>query len=312
MSAAASPARDSILAIERALCESVLGAEAPARLLAAALLADGHALIEGPPGVGKTSLAAGLATLIGGDFRRVQFTPDLLPADILGYSIYHQGRGEFDFLPGPVFGNVLLADEINRTSPRIQSALLECMNERQVTVDGKTRPLARPFMVIATQNNLEDAGTFPLPAAQLDRFLVSINVEPPDLATQADIVKLHASSGNAAPVEGMTAPDQIRAAQEETRAIPASDAICEYIARICHATRTRPGMAPGVSPRGSVALLRAAQAVAYLECHSAIFPEDVKFAAPAVLGHRIGAALGGQSSPAPGAVADLLDEVEAP
>ncbi|MEZ5301302.1 MAG: MoxR family ATPase [Verrucomicrobiales bacterium] len=304
-----SGARDAIRAVEGALGESVLASGKAARLLVTALLADGHALIEGAPGIGKTSLAEALALACGGEFRRIQFTPDLLPSDILGYSIFHQGRGEFEFIPGPVFSHFLLADEINRTSPRIQSALLECMNERQVTIDGRTRELGHPFMVVATQNNIDDAGTFPLPLAQLDRFLLSVEMGVPAVADQARIVRLHADKGGAPKPDHAADPEAIRAAQAECRAVKVSDDICSYIARICDATRQRPALAPGASPRASLAILRAAQANAFLGGNPAVYPEDVKAVAPAALRHRIGA--GGTAQVAE-AVGQLLEEVAAP
>ncbi|MBT7983204.1 MAG: AAA domain-containing protein, partial [Akkermansiaceae bacterium] len=184
--------RNELDSIYQRLTRTVIGSEGPAFLMIVGLLSDGHMLIQGAPGIGKTTLAEALAKSIDGSFSRVQFTPDLLSSDLLGYSIYHQGKEVFEFVPGPVFSNVLLADEINRTSPRIQSALLECMNERQVSIDGITRPLSPPFMVIATQNSIHSTGTFALPEPQLDRFLISVNMTLPDRQTQSKILMFHA------------------------------------------------------------------------------------------------------------------------
>ena len=183
--------QDSLQALRATLNESTLGSERAADLLLTALLARGHALVTGPPGIGKTSLASTLATSLGGIFKRLQFTPDLLPSDIIGYNLYHQQSGDFNFIPGPVFSNLLLADEINRASPRTQSALLESMNERQVSVDGETKKLPDPFLVVATQNDTSSTGTFPLPEPQLDRFLLSIPMTLPSEECQLEILKLH-------------------------------------------------------------------------------------------------------------------------
>ncbi len=267
---------------------TVLGAEEPAQLLLVALLANGHVLIQGAPGVGKTTLAHTLASCIDGTFSRIQFTPDLLPADILGYSIYHQGSGQFQFIPGPVFRNIVLADEINRTSPRIQSALLECMNEHQVTVDGVTRKLEAPFMVVATQNNLYASGTFPLPEPQLDRFLLSINMKMPDVATQAMLLQLHAQRAQNPPsIEPILHSDDVRAMQGEVSQVQVNDRVCRYIANFCEEMRRQEGGSVGLSARASIALMRAAQALAYLTGHAAVYPDHVQSVAGSVMSHRI-------------------------
>ncbi len=280
--------KDRIEALYRRLTQTVLGAEGPAQTLLTALLANGHVLIQGAPGIGKTSLAQTLAESIDGTFSRIQFTPDLLPSDIVGYSIYNQATAKFEFIEGPVFRNIVLADEINRTSPRIQSALLECMNEHQVTVDGVTRALAAPFLVIATQNNAYSSGTFPLPEPQLDRFLMSINMTLPDLETQTHILQLHARMGTTAVETGpiLTAAE-IALMQQQVKAIPANDRICHYIAFICESLRKQEGSRGSLSARASIAVLRAAQATAFLAGANAVYPDHVKAVVPAVLSHRL-------------------------
>jgi MoxR-like ATPase len=280
--------KDQLAALYQRLTTTVLGAEMPAQMLITALLAHGHVLIQGAPGIGKTSLAQTLADSISGTFSRIQFTPDLLPSDILGYSIYNQARAQFEFIQGPVFRNIVLADEINRTSPRIQSALLECMNEQQVTVDGVTRPLASPFLVIATQNNMYASGTFPLPEPQLDRFLLSINMSLPDLETQAKILQLHADRASTVsdqtPILGA---NDIAQMQDQVKQVQANDRICRYIALICESLRKQEGSRGSLSARASIALLRAAQASAYLAGVNAVYPDHVKLVAGPVLSHRL-------------------------
>lgn len=273
----------------RHLAETVIGAEEPARMLLTALLADGHVLIEGAPGIGKTTLAHTLATSMGGTFKRVQFTPDLLPSDLLGYNLYRSVKGEFEFIPGPVFANCLLADEINRTSPRVQSALLESMNEGKVTIDGVTRDLPRPFMVIATQNDTHTAGTFPLPEPQLDRFLLSLEMTLPDAERQTEILLSHASRANG----GEPAPDvslsreTILELQSHAARVAVSPAIAKYITALCEALRELAGSSQSVSIRASLAILRAARANAFLESAPAVYPDHVQAIFPAVMRHRI-------------------------
>ena len=256
-------------------------------LLLTALLARGHVLIEGPPGIGKTSLAHTLASSIGGSFKRVQFTPDLLPADLLGYSLYRMDRGDFEFIAGPVFAHCVLADEINRTSPRVQSALLECMNEHQVTLDGVTRALPEPFLVIATQNDADPHGTFPLPEPQLDRFLLSIRMELPPAETQRRILLEHATGTIERPPEALLHPDEILALQEQVRQVALAETIAAYITELCEALRRVAGSDAAVSVRASLAVMQAARAAAFLGQAPAVHPDHVQRVFPAVLRHRL-------------------------
>lgn len=270
------------------LTARVIGAEEAADLLLTALLARGHVLIEGAPGIGKTTLAETLARSIGGEFRRIQFTPDLLPADLLGYNLYRMDRGEFEFIPGPVFAHCVLADEINRTSPRVQSALLECMNESQVTIDGETRPLPEPFLVIATQNDTYATGTFPLPEPQLDRFLLSIPMTLPEASVQRQIVLGHA--GDQLPsndLPPLAAPADLLSLQQAAAAVDVSEAVAAYLVDLCEALRRLAGADHAVSVRASLAVMQAARARAFLEQAAAVHPDHVQALFPFVLRHRL-------------------------
>jgi len=269
------------------LTSAVLGADLAAELLLTGLLADGHVLIQGAPGMGKTSIAKALAASIDCPFTRIQFTPDLLPSDVLGYSIYDQSAGSFVFHRGPLFGNIILADEINRTSPRTQSAFLEAMSERQISVDGTTYSLERPFFVVATENHLSSAGAFPLPDSQLDRFLLSFEMPAPDLATQARIVALHANGEPGAAIRaGMKREDLLRC-QDEVRGVRISDNVAEYVARLCQAVREAKEFVCGASSRAAIALMQAARVQAYLDGRSAVYPDDVKRTMPCCFRHRL-------------------------
>jgi MoxR-like ATPase len=281
--------RQALQLLHQRLSATVLGAEDAATLLLTALLAKGHVLIEGAPGIGKTTLGHTLAASMGGVFKRIQFTPDLLPADLLGYSLYRMDRGEFQFIPGPVFANCVLADEINRTSPRVQSALLESMNEGQVTLDGETRLLPEPFIVIATQNDTYATGTFPLPEPQLDRFLLSIAMTLPAPAVQSRIILAHANgeipvhNGDSA----LVSPAAIRALQTAVTALPVSAAIAEYITSLCQCLRRLAGAEHAVSIRASLAILQAARARAFLDDAPAVYPDHVQAVFSAVMRHRV-------------------------
>lgn len=273
----------------RHLSEIVIGSEEASRLLLTALLGNGHVLIEGAPGIGKTMLAHTLAGSMGGVFKRVQFTPDLLPSDLLGYNLYRSATGGFEFIPGPVFSNCLLADEINRTSPRVQSALLESMNEGRVTIDGLTRELPRPFIVIATQNDTHATGTFPLPEPQLDRFLLSLRMTLPDAGKQTEILLSHAARGAApetTPSFGLDG-ETIIALQKKAAELPVSLAVAQYITALCEALRRLAGSNESVSVRASLAILRAARANAFLESAPAVYPDHVQAVFPSVMRHRI-------------------------
>jgi MoxR-like ATPase len=265
----------------------MVGKQRPIELLLVTLLAEGHVLIEDVPGVAKTMLAKCLAKSIGGAFNRVQFTPDLMPTDITGFNVYDQQSAQFSFRPGPVITHVLLADEINRTIPRTQSSLLECMEERQVTVDDKTHILPRPFFVMATQNPIELEGTFPLPEAQLDRFLLKISLGYPDQDEEMQILKRFQQQDPLNEIGAVTTPEDISRLQKERRDIVVSDPVRRYITDIVLATRDHEAIQFGASPRGSLGLMRAGQALAALRGRDYSLPDDIKELAVPVLGHRI-------------------------
>jgi MoxR-like ATPase len=265
----------------------IVGKKDPVELLMVALLSDGHVLIEDVPGLGKTLVAKSLAKSIGGSFRRVQFTPDLLPSDVTGFNIYNQQACQFDFQPGPVMTHILLADEINRTIPRTQSSLLESMEERQVTVDGKTYPLPHPFFVMATQNPIELEGTFPLPEAQLDRFLLKIRLGYPEKDEEIAILDRFREEDPLLKLEAVAHPEEVAQLQQARRGIHISDPIREYITDIVRATRTHPSLRLGASPRGSLGLMRAGQALAALRERDYVLPDDIKLLVLPVLSHRL-------------------------
>ncbi len=251
------------------------------------LLAEGHLLLEDVPGVGKTSLARSIAATLGMSWNRIQFTPDLLPSDVTGVSVFHQGSSSFEFHPGPVFAHVVLADEINRASPRTQSALLEVMEERTVTVDGITHVVPLPFLVLATQNPIEMDGTFPLPEAQLDRFLMSVSIGYPDLAAEVRVLANSHKGLRVDELEAIGNADDIRRMIAMARSVHVEHPVMEYVVRLVAATRSAPGVRLGASPRGSVGLLRAAQVGAAMDGRTYVAPADVQRLAVPVLAHRI-------------------------
>ena len=273
--------------IEENVSRVIVGKERSIELLLVALLADGHVLIEDIPGLGKTLIAKSLARSIGASFKRVQFTPDLLPGDITGFNVYNQQAGDFTFQPGPVMTHVLLADEINRTIPRTQSSLLESMEERQVTVDGKTYGLPHPFFVMATQNPIELEGTFPLPEAQLDRFLLRIRLGYPGQQDEIAILDRFREKDPLRELEAVATPEQIAGLQESRKRIRVSQPVKEYITTIVNATRESSAFRLGASPRGSLSLMRASQALAALRGRDYVLPDDVKSLAVTVLAHRL-------------------------
>lgn len=304
-----------IAALEENIGKVLIGKKEVIRLSVIALLADGHLLVEDAPGVGKTSLAKSIAQSLHCDFSRLQCTPDMLPSDILGSSIFLPNRGEFEFRKGPIFTNVLLADEINRTTPRTQSALLEAMMEHQVSVDGTTYPLTRPFLVIATQNPHEFEGTYPLPENQLDRFMICTSIGYPDREAERVIFENHRTGE---PVETLTSVldvEQIRELQKQVRTVRIESSIADYILDLVHATRTSHELALGVSTRGALTLYRAIQSLALIEGRDYAIPDDVKRLAIPVLAHRVicnGVVREGQRKRARQIIQQLLDTTLVP
>jgi MoxR-like ATPase len=273
--------------IESALGVAIRGKAEVLRLSLACLLARGHLLIEDVPGVGKTTLAHAMARSVQADFHRIQFTSDMLPSDVVGVTIYNAHSQEFEFKPGPIFTNFLLADEINRATPKTQSALLEAMNELQVTVDGHSYPLAQPFMVIATQNPVEHHGTYPLPESQLDRFLMRIRIGYPDHAAEREILRQGVTS-SAGTVDPVITGLELAALQDAASHVTVDEALSDYILAIVQRTRTHESLSMGVSPRGAQALFRATQALAAVEGRDYATPDDVKRLVLPVFAHRVG------------------------
>jgi MoxR-like ATPase len=257
------------------------------RFAVLALLADGHLLLEDVPGVGKTLLAKAIARSLHCKFSRIQFTPDLLPGDLLGTSVFQQHTGEFHFQPGPVFSEVLLADEINRATPRTQSALLEAMAERQVTVDGKTRPLGPPFLVLATQNPYEFEGTYPLPESQLDRFLLRVHIGYPDRAAERAILTQHRAGEPVESLASVLTPADVVALQRQARDVRVEQPVAEYLLDLVDATRVHPDISLGASTRAALGFYRAIQALAVVDGRDYATPDDVKALAEPVLAHRL-------------------------
>ncbi|MCH8159001.1 MAG: AAA family ATPase [Proteobacteria bacterium] len=279
--------RNTILQARKTLGKIILGKDSQIALALACLLARGHLLIEDLPGLGKTMLAQALAHTLGLEFRRIQFTSDLLPADVVGVSVFRQDSGKFEFQPGPIFSQLVLADEVNRATPKAQSALLEAMEEHQVTVDGNTMPLSEPFFVIATQNPGDQIGTFPLPESQLDRFLMRVEIGYPDEASERELIAGGDRRAMIAEIEPVAGPEMLIALQKSVRAQHLSDPLIDYIQALVRHTRESAEIDIGLSPRGSQALVAAARAHAFVENHSGVYPDDVQAIFAAVAGHRL-------------------------
>jgi MoxR-like ATPase len=292
----------------------IVGKQSAIEMVLIALLCEGHVLIEDAPGTGKTMLARAFAISTGLEFKRLQCTPDLLPNDVTGVSVFNQQKREFEFRPGPAFSNILLADEINRATPRTQSALLEAMGESQVTVDGITYPLPKPFIVLATQNPIEFEGTFPLPEAQMDRFLIRLSIGYPDMAGEDTMMQMQQLAHPIDSLEQVVAGEHIPELQRRVRQMQVVESVRRYILSLVYATRDHPALALPASPRGSLALFRAAQAHAALRRRDFVIPDDVKQVAVACLAHRMVMnpeySLSGETTT--GVVRELLKQVEVP
>ncbi|MCY2965864.1 MAG: MoxR family ATPase [Planctomycetota bacterium] len=304
-----------ISALEQNIGQVLLGKQEPVRLAIIALLAEGHVLIEDAPGVGKTVLAKALARSLDCPFRRMQFTPDLLPSDILGSSVYLPNKGEFEFRPGPIFTSVLLADEINRTTPRTQSALLEAMSEGQVSIDGQTYKLPPPFFVMATQNPYEYEGTYPLPENQLDRFTICMEVGYPGREAEKRALALHRSGEPVDTLPTVVSVQQLREIQLETRQVKVEESINDYLLDLIEATRKHEQLSLGLSTRGALTLYRAVQAQAVVEGRDFVIPDDVKRMVPYVVAHRVlcrGAVRLGQRARAKAILDDILQKTPVP
>jgi MoxR-like ATPase len=279
--------QDTAAALVANVAQVIVGKEEVTELMLVALLSDGHVLIEDVPGIGKTTLAKALARSLDLSFSRIQFTPDLLPSDVTGINYFNQKSQDFEFRPGPLMSQILLADEINRATPRTQAALLEAMQERQVTVDGETYRLPRPFLVLATENPIELEGTFPLPEAQVDRFLMQIGLGYPSEAEENDILLRYEREDPLPALQPVVSVDQLLAMQAEVRTVRVEESVRRYLVQVARATREHAAVALGVSPRGTLALYRACQALAAIRGRAYVIPDDVKTLASPVLTHRI-------------------------
>jgi MoxR-like ATPase len=306
-------------AMRREMAKAVVGQDEVLQQTLAGLIAGGHVLIEGVPGLGKTLLVRALAKTFNGSFRRIQFTPDLMPADVCGHTLYDPSTGQFTTRRGPVFTHLLLADEINRAPAKTQAALLEVMQEGQVTIEGNSEPLAPPFMVLATQNPIEHEGTYALPEAQLDRFLLKIRIGYPTLEEERRLARQVTTQSvgdvlNVDPVETLIKPETVLALQRVAASLAIDDAVLDYVVRIVRATRTWSGVAIGAGPRGSIALIRAARAAALIEGRDHVTPDDVKRMAAPCLRHRVtpAAELEIEGHDADSILSALLEKVDAP
>lgn len=284
---AAPEVADFVERFQRNIRSVIVGKAQVVELVLVALIVEGHILFEDVPGVGKTMLARSIAVSLGAGFKRIQFTPDLLPSDVTGVSVFNQAQGTFEFRAGPVFVNVLLADEINRATPRTQSALLEAMGERQISADGETRPLPRPFLVLATQNPIEYEGTFPLPEAQLDRFLLRLQMGYPSFDDERILLEQQRHRHPIQDLKSIASLDELAALQTAAQDIHVSDSVRDYLLRLITATRQHPDLSLGASPRGSLALFKASQALALIRGRRYVTPDDVKEVARVALPHRL-------------------------
>ncbi|WP_127585028.1 AAA family ATPase [Paenibacillus koleovorans] len=299
--------------VKENISKVIVGKDEVVEQLLISLLSSGHVLLEDVPGTGKTLLAKTLAASLQCGFKRIQFTPDLLPSDLSGINFFNQKQSEFEFRPGPIFTNILLADEINRATPRTQSSLLECMEERQISIDGVTRKLDRPFLVIATQNPVENMGTFPLPEAQLDRFLLKIRMGYPNAADGISILKRFKEQSPLETIQGVVGIDELVDAQDSYTRVSVSDDLYVYLIELVERTRNHPDVAIGVSPRGSQSLLRAVQVKATLQGRDFVSPDDIKQMAKPVLAHRMVMRQSSQAKNKAEAVLDaLLKEIPVP
>ena len=298
--------------LRASVCGVIVGKDGVVDLCLIALLAGGHVLLTDVPGVGKTTLARAISASISGSFSRIQFTPDLLPSDSTGTSVYDPREARFEWLPGPVFAPVLLADEINRATPRTQSALLEAMAEGQVTVEGETRPLPEPFFVVATQNPHQFHGTYPLPEGQLDRFMVATSMGYPEIQAELGLVRAQVERRPLEEVEPVVDLEEISASREIVRRVQAHEEVMAYAVALAEATRNHPAVTLGVSPRGSIALVRAAQARAATRGRDFVGPEDVKALAPVALPHRLSVRGGASGTTGEAVIREVLDAVSPP
>ncbi|ETT51384.1 MoxR family ATPase [Paenibacillus sp. FSL K6-1122] len=265
----------------------IVGKEHTIELVMTAIIASGHVLLEDVPGTGKTMLAKSVASSLDCTFQRIQFTPDLLPSDLTGIHFFNQKEGDFEFRPGPLFANLVLADEINRATPRTQSSLLECMEERQISIDGSTRQLERPFIVIATQNPVDNQGTFPLPEAQMDRFMMKIRMGYPSSEESVEILRRTVASLSVDDLSAVISREELLKAQDTYKTVQINEDLLRYIIQLTEATRQHPELSLGVSPRGAQALLKASQAWAALHGRDFVLPDDIKVLAEPVLAHRL-------------------------